>query len=379
MIRAPDFWTTDALVSRLLTPAGHLYGLITGARMQRPPRQRASVPVIAVGNYVVGGAVKTPTAIALARLATRMGFSPIVLLRGYGASQRGPMLVDAQHDTAREVGDEALMVATAGVPAVIARDRAAGADFAVACGCDLIILDDGFQSPTLGKDLRIVVLDAGYGVGNGRTLPAGPLRAPLDLQIACTDLLLVVGIAPDADLSLAADKEPGGPGRQLLLSSGSAATVRGICQMVRAAGGIVQSARMVPVGADTCRKRWAHRRIVAFAGIGRPEKLVESLTAMGLAVEELVSFADHHPYSDADARLLLDKAAAGAQLVTTAKDMARLSTATSADLRRLAADADVLEIELQFEQPSVIADQLAPFLPTSGRAERAAAGGDQPS
>jgi tetraacyldisaccharide 4'-kinase len=324
MIAAPQFWTSDGWRSIVLLPVGGIYGAIAGARMASAPRYRASVPVVAIGNFTTGGAGKTPTAIALTQIAIGLGLSPIVLMRGYGGAERGPTLVDPSHDSSTQVGDEALMIARAGVPVVVARDRAAGAAHAIACGCDLILLDDGFQSPALAKDIAIVVVDSVYGLGNGRVFPAGPLRAPLEIQLAAMDALVVI-------------------------SNGVAGTAASrLVERAHAAGKPVFRAEVV---ADTEAADFHGKRVVAFAGIGRPGKLAEGLAARGAIVDELVAFPDHHRYTPHDARGLLQRVEGSDRvLVTTAKDMARLGGDPDPAISALAARAKVAAVRLAFER-----------------------------
>lgn len=322
MIKTPSFWREAGWQSRLLAPVAAVYGAISGRRMRLPPRHAARVPVIAIGNFTAGGAGKTPTAIAVARIATSLGFSPVIVMRGYGGTRTGPSLVEVATDTAREVGDEALMIALTGIPVVVARDRAAGADFAISTGGDLVVLDDCFQSPALAKDLSLVVVDGGYGIGNGRVMPAGPLRVPIAVQMAKADAVIVIGTGVNAEG--AAD----------------------IATRARAASVPVLKARLQ---ADVNALVLDEREIIAFAGIGRPEKLAEGLAARGARIRELVAFPDHHPYTEADARSLLARVNGGnVRLVTTAKDKARLMSARTPELSRLATRIEVEAVELVF-------------------------------
>lgn len=330
--RAPDFWRSEGGVSRLLGPVAAIWGAVAARRMCEPAKHRAPVPVIAVGNFTAGGAGKTPTTAALVGLARRVGFSPAVVTRGFGGRLAGPLVVDPARHDATQVGDEPLLHARI-APTIVARDRAAALALLGGCGADLVILDDGFQNPTLAKDLSIVVVDRGYGIGNGRVLPAGPLRAPLDIQLDHASALVVI----DAG-------EPDAPSLAPLLAE------------ARRRGLPVASARLVlrePA-------RFAGHRLLAWAGIGRPEKLAATLTAAGAEAVDLVAYGDHQHLGETDAAALLARAAEGGRdLVTTAKDAARLAGTTSAALRRLVEASDVAAVDLVFDDEAAIAALLA--------------------
>src|SRR6478609_7840191 len=191
-MREPGFWHGPAsLNSHLLRPLAALYGAIAARRLQRGGLN-AGIPVICVGNYHVGGAGKTPTVLALAKLLRDLGETPVVLSRGYGGKLAGPVRVDPVRHAASDVGDEPLMMAGA-VPVVVSRKRADGVPMARAQGATVILLDDGFQNPAVVKDASLIVIDSARGIGNGQVFPAGPLRAPLRPQLARTDALIVVG------------------------------------------------------------------------------------------------------------------------------------------------------------------------------------------
>jgi tetraacyldisaccharide 4'-kinase len=280
--------------------------------------------VICVGNFVVGGAGKTPTAQAFARLARSRGYRPGFLTRGYGGRRSGPLLVDPAKHNSAEVGDEALLLATV-APTVMSRDRPAGARLLAESGVDLIVMDDGFQNPSLAKDLSVVAVDAGAGIGNGLVMPAGPLRAPLAPQLRRADALIVIGEGGAAEPIIRAAARAGRP------------TIR---------------ARLKPLKI----KEWRKEPILAFAGIGRPEKFFATLAEIRAPVAKTMSFPDHHRYSEADAeRLLAHAAAANLRLVTTEKDMARLAGAGGA-LARLREKAEALPVMLEFENSSAVAD-----------------------
>lgn len=295
-MRAPAFWWRPRpdWRARLLAPFGWLYGAITARRMQRPGRS-IGIPVICVGNFVAGGAGKTPTAIALAALLAARGESPFVLMRGYGGRLKGPILVDPSRHEARDVGDEALLMA-AHARTIVSRDRPAGAALALAQGASVIVMDDGLQNPSLTKNLRFAVVDGGGGAGNGLCLPAGPLRAPLDGQFAATDAVIVIG--------------PGGPGAALAAQAG-------------AAGRPVLTARLAPEPGVAARL--AGQAVIAVSGIGRPEKFSATLRELGAEVAAERHFGDHHAYSRADVAGLAAQAVSnGRTIATTEKDMTKL-------------------------------------------------------
>jgi tetraacyldisaccharide 4'-kinase len=293
-MKAPAFWSRPpGVAARLLAPLGWLYGRVAAARMARPG-QAAGVPVICVGNLTAGGAGKTPTARWISDWAKGRGFRPVVLSRGYGGRLDGPIMVDPARHRAIDCGDEPLLLAR-GAPVAVARDRPAGAALAEAQGADLLIMDDGLQNPSLTKDFRLAVVDGGFGVGNGFCLPAGPLRAPLVDQLAHVDAVVVIGEGAPGDAAAAAAEAAGKP---------------------------VFRARLAPDAAAVAALRG--KTLLAFAGIGRPEKFFRTLQDAGLDVREVIAFGDHHPFTAADVSALTEKAReASLTLVTTEKDAMR--------------------------------------------------------
>jgi tetraacyldisaccharide 4'-kinase len=279
--------------------------------------------VICIGNPTLGGAGKTPTALALADLLSALGERPVFITRGYGGREQGPLRIDRQRHDARAVGDEALLLARA-FATVVARDRAAGARLAVREGASVVVLDDGFQNPSLAKDLALLVIDGMSGIGNGRQFPAGPLRAPLPPQLARAHALVRIGA--------------GAAGEAV---AGTAAAM----------GIPVIAARLMPDPAVA--QTLARRRVIAFAGIGHPEKFFATLAETGAELIERRAFADHHLYSAADARALMAAARAGNLLpVTTEKDQARMMGDPM--LTELAAAARALPVRLQFGDEAAV-------------------------
>lgn len=294
-MRAPGWWDRDGAVPRLLAPLGALYAGATALRLARGTPTRAGVPVICVGNLDAGGTGKTPTVMALVERLAARGLSVHVVSRGHGGSLRGPARVEPGH-AAAEVGDEPLLL-SAFAPTWVARDRAAGVRAAEAAGAGAVILDDGFQNPAVAKDLSLVVVDAGRGWGNGRALPAGPLREGIAAGLSRADAVLSLGALAAQDAFSARWRDRLGPLPHL----------RG-------------ELRPLPTGMP-----WAGLRAFAFAGIGRPDKFFATLEKLGAEVVGRVALDDHQPIPRALLdRLLADAKRLGAQAVTTEKDAVRL-------------------------------------------------------
>ena len=317
-MRPPAFWFGPAhnpgLLARTLSPLGWLYAKATERRLGSPG-YKAGVPVICVGNLNVGGTGKTPLAIALIGLLDQRGKKVAIVSRGYGGSLSGPVQVDPAHHTAAEVGDEPLLLA-AFAPTFIGHDRAAAVKRAEATQPDVILLDDGFQNPSVQKDLSLVVVDARQGFGNGLCLPAGPLREPVATGLRRADFVVVVG--DDAAQ-----------------------------QMFRATWPVsvpMLAAKLepVPTGMD-----WQGARVLAFAGIGNPQKFFDTLRGLGADLVRKVALDDHQPLSAAlIKRLQLEAVARRAQLVTTEKDAVRLPQALQSEVLIL-----VVRLRLQNAAP----------------------------
>ena len=294
-LRAPDFWWQRAgIAAALLYPAGAIYGAIAAQRLNRKG-YRAKIPVICIGNPTMGGAGKTPTAITVGNWLKREGRKVFFLTRGYGGSEEGPLLADIEKHSAHEIGDEAPLLAAI-APTVIAHDRATGAKFAEDNGADVIVMDDGFQNSSLVKDFSVLVVDGMKGLGNGLPFPAGPLRAPISPQLRRAQAMIVVGDGEAGDNAARLARE-----HSLQVYRGSLASD--------------------PASAADVK----NNSVLAYAGIGAPEKFFHSLEAAGAIVSAWKSFGDHHRYTAADAADLLAKAEQGGlELITTEKDLARM-------------------------------------------------------
>jgi len=325
MIREPAFWWRPG-TGGVLMPVAAIYGAVAAVRMQSHG-SRAGLPVICLGNLTVGGAGKTPAALAVAHLLHAARERPFFLSRGYGGRLSGPVRVNPAIHHAAEVGDEPLLL-TRLAPTIVARDRVAGAKFAQFAGASVIVMDDGLQNPALEKDLAVVLLDGRRGIGNGHVIPAGPLRAPLDIQLDHAQALLVVG-------------PPDGAAKVL-----DRAGRRGLA---------IFHARLEPDRSVIAAI--GRRKVLAFAGIGDPEKFFATLIAVGIDVAARAGFPDHHRYTAAEAQDLIARAQAGnLMLVTTEKDLMRLGG--DPQLAALAGRASALPVRLAIEEQEQFRDMV---------------------
>jgi tetraacyldisaccharide 4'-kinase len=306
-LKEPSWWYSGHAQhrARLLAPISHVYGSIAARRFKFAQPYTSTIPVICIGNFTAGGTGKTPLAILLTERLKSIGERPAVLTRGYGGSIRGPHIVDAANDSALRTGDEALLLARCATT-MVSRDRPAGARYleAMSDAPTVIVMDDGLQNPSLAKMLRLAVVDARRGLGNGWVIPSGPLRAPLHDQLDIVDAIII-------------NSGPKETNAQPVVPQGLTKLFR----EARFAGPILYGG-IVP---RTSIAELRGRPVLAFAGIGHPERFFDTLRLGGIDVVEAVPFKDHHFFDAGDAERLLFRAEAlGATLVTTEKDHVRL-------------------------------------------------------
>ncbi len=368
----PSWWYgEDDRRAHWLAPVARIWGRVAQARHTRQAPYRSRLPVICIGNFTAGGTGKTPLALHIAALLKAAGEHPALLTRGYGGHLAGPLWVEPARHDASEVGDEPLLLART-APVMLARDRRLGAlaieqagteDLARAGGTEpisVIVMDDGLQNPALAKDLSIALVDGLRGVGNGRVIPAGPLRAPLEFQLGIVDAIVVT-----RPLGAPA---PGRPGVETGEDATASPRPRVLESLRQGFPGPVLAAEQRPDG-DTAWLRGA--RVYAYAGIGNPDRFFATLRGLGADLVATVRFADHHAFNDAEAARLIDKAEqSSATLVTTEKDWARLAACEKRDgattaRARLAAASRTLPIQLEFEPGD--AARLADMVLTAAR------------
>lgn len=331
-MQAPKFWyRSRSWQAFLLSPLGIVYAWATARRQKNARPTRVDIPVICIGNLNVGGTGKTPTTIAIAQMLTSRGIAVHIVSRGYGGSLKAVTQVDPRVHTANETGDEPLLMA-AFAPTWVANERVAGARAAQNAGADVILLDDGFQDPSLIKDLSIIVVDVTREFGNGRCLPAGPLREPVHVGLKRANAVISIG-EPEAQ---------------------SQFRERSADQLGRIAH-ITASLKPIEMGMP-----WAEGRYLAFAGIGNPEKFFATLRGLGAPLVRTVALDDHQKLArPMIQRLMKEAQSMNAQLVTTEKDAARLP----ADLR---SGILSLPVRLEFDDAHALETLLEPVLSMIG-------------
>ena len=329
-VRAPEFWRKGGILGSVLAPAGWCYGLCARVLFAAARPVRAAVPVLCVGNLVIGGAGKTPVVLSVGRRMIERGRKVHFLSRGYGGRVAGPLRVDPRNHTAADVGDEALLLA-ARAPAWVSRDRVAGVRIAGAAtdgppgGPEVILMDDGFQNPSVAKDLSLLVVDGEYGFGNGRVIPAGPLRETVSSALSRADAIVLIG----EDIA-GIENHPA----------------------VKASRLPVLKAHARP-GPEA--ENLKGQSVVAFAGIANPEKFFRTLKEAGSEIKARHVFSDHYPFAEEDIQRLKSEAAGlNAKLATTEKDAMRLSPSALSGIV-------VLTISLEWEDEAALDAVLGPL------------------
>ena len=306
-MKTPKHWDSNNLLSWLLLPLSYFYYLGFSVRKYQAKPAKLPIPVICIGNLTAGGAGKTPVALALGQMLKEKGINAYFISRGYGGAQQKPILVNPEKHSAKKVGDEPLLLASV-LPTIVGKNRVQTAKYAANRGAELIIMDDGFQNPTIHKDLSLVVVSSSLSFGNNKMLPAGPLREPLSAGLKRADGLIVVNPATYLKAEL--------PDTPLFI------------------------ARTIP---QDSMKSLSGKKILAFCGIAHPNKFYKMLAENGAEIIAEKSFADHHNYRKSDLTRLQKYAEKnGLILVTTSKDFARIPK----DFRDF---VHVAKIELVFE------------------------------
>lgn len=299
-LKTPRWWYRrqgGGALAVLLQPLAALFADQTARRIAGDPGYDPGVPVISIGNLTVGGSGKTPVVREVLHMLARNGIDAHAVSRGHGGQLTGPIQVDPDQHTADEVGDEPLMLAQ-DHPVWISRDRAAGARAAVEAGAQVIVLDDGHQNPSVRKTRSVIVVDGetrngDWPFGDGRVVPAGPMREPLETGLARADSVIVM---LPSDLAT--------PDPELLAAFGDHP---------------VRVARLEPLRSPSPGPK------VGFAGIAKPWRAEQSLRTAGVDLRAFHGFADHGTYTDRELSVLARQAEAlGAGLITTEKDWVRL-------------------------------------------------------
>ena len=310
-MKTPKHWNNINFVSMILYPLGLLYGLATKLRIKYNKSKKVSIPVICIGNLTAGGTGKTPVSISIASILQQQGFNPFFVSRGYGGKLKN-IQVDNNKHTAQQCGDEPLLLARQ-APVIVNPDRFNGANTAINNGADIIIMDDGFQNPKLCKDLSFLVFDGSFGVGNELCIPAGPLRENINDGIKRAQAIIIIG------------EDKHNLQKRFNLPC-FLANIKPLSQNID------------------------NPNIIAFAGIGNPQKFYNSLKECGFNLLETYDFPDHHYYSETELQNLINLAQQqNALLYTTSKDFVKIPP-------QLQQHFKVLEISIEWQTPQDLTD-----------------------
>ncbi|MBP1532184.1 MAG: tetraacyldisaccharide 4'-kinase [Alphaproteobacteria bacterium] len=310
-MKTPKYWQSNSLISKILYPLGYIYGKLTQLRLRLKTPQKVEAKVICVGNITAGGTGKTPVSISIARLLETEMYHPFFVTRGYGGKLQNIMVNNKKH-SAKEVGDEPLLLSKQ-APVIVNANRYEGAKLAEKEGADVIIMDDGFQNPGLHKDISFLVFDGHYGIGNGKIIPAGPLRETFEDGVKRADALIIMG----------KDKHNLAQRSKLPVFFGHT---------------------------EPAQTTMNSNNILAFAGIGHPQKFYHTLSSQGYNVVETIDFPDHHFYSKADLENIMAKAKKlNADIYTTSKDFVKIPPQFHKDI-------NVLEIAVVWDKPEELTE-----------------------
>ena len=305
-MKTPKYWQSNSFISKLLTPLGYIYGTLTGLRIKLKKPKKAEIPVICIGNITAGGTGKTPVSISVAKLLSNEMFHPYFVSRGYGGKLQNIIVNNKKH-TAHDVGDEPLLLSKQ-APVVVNADRYKAAKTAIEQGADVIIMDDGFQNPGLFKDLSFLVFDGHYGIGNGKIIPAGPLRETLENGAKRADAVIILG--------------------------------RDQHDLAQRCG--------LPVffgHTEAAQTTINNQDVIAFAGIGHPQKFYHTLKQQGFNVVKTLDFPDHHFYTREELDTIIKEAQKlNAQIYTTGKDFVKIPALYHNDI-------NVLDVAVVWDNP----------------------------
>ena len=317
-MKQPSFWKDVSVLNFLLFPFCLIYQLITRIRFLITKPYKPAKPVICIGNVTAGGAGKTPTAMAIAKLLIDMGKNPVFLTRGYGGSLKVTTIVNPDIHKAQDTGDEPLLLSRVATT-IVSKNRVIGAKLACEKDFDVIIMDDGMQNPTIEKTISFLVIDGSYGIGSGHIIPAGPLRESLKNGLEKTEAVIFIG----------QDKK-----HMLHKLKGEKVIKAGI----------------------KAKEYNKNDKYVAFCGLGNPDKFFDTLLESGYNVIEKKDFPDHYNYKQQDMDDLRNLAKSWkAKLITTEKDYVRLSNEHRKDIATLPV---TIEFQNTEEVKSILKDIL---------------------
>lgn len=321
-MRTPSFWKEkDSFLAKSLFLPSKIFEMMAriNAKIQKNREYSPKLTVICVGNVTVGGAGKTPIAIAIAKMLLNEQKKVAFLSRGY-KGRLDKVVVDSNFHTASDVGDEPLLLCNS-APVIVSKNRAEGAKIAEKMGIDFLIMDDGFQNFTIRKDISILVFDGVFGIGNGLILPAGPMREKLDNALARADFVVI------------SNEDKTGLGK--------------IITKPILKGEVQASEKKL----ETLKKK----RLLAFAGIGRPEKFLETLEKNCLDIVSFLPYPDHYCYKEKDLNYIFKKASEqNAEIITTSKDWVKIP-------KNFQSNIDYLPIDFYFKDDTVLLKEIIGF------------------